>query len=318
MSLGGRIFEGLVARCFLLFCFGTRLLAAGLQLANPSFLEDPGVEVARGIANKGTPMVVPFRCSAEEMAEVGLHCLPEDPCDVYLELSEVAEIPKSHSVLVAGNLHTTNITVSSILLVSFDSGKNWLEPFERIPHGVLRQVQFVDHQHGWISGHLLLDSPKSPFFLITRDGGHSWELKPVGPENKTGIIERFVFQSPDEGLAWIDRLYSTEGEPRYELYETRTGGASWILLEVSDRPIRRRIQFPEKVSEWRIRVDDQLPSYVVEKKHNESWVAIAEFQISVASCSFGPEAFELGEPPQPKAVPVEPASPVRRSPTLRR
>jgi len=41
------------------------------------------------IENSGKPMLVPFKCTDEDIHTAGLTCSEDDPCPVYLELSAV-------------------------------------------------------------------------------------------------------------------------------------------------------------------------------------------------------------------------------------
>ena len=41
------------------------------------------------LENTGKPILLPFRCTGEDIQAAGLTCSEEDPCPVYLELSAV-------------------------------------------------------------------------------------------------------------------------------------------------------------------------------------------------------------------------------------
>ena len=120
-------------------------------------------------------MRIPFACTEEDIREAGLTCSEDQPCKVFLELSGVEAT--LNRVFVAGNLHTADTTLYSILMASADGGKTWTEPYNRIRHTSLDQIQFIDFQTGWVSGSNLQGVPRDPFLLLTDDGGESWSLK---------------------------------------------------------------------------------------------------------------------------------------------
>ena len=128
---------------------------------------------------------------AADIQAAGLGCSEEDPCPVYLELSNVEAV--GHKIFVTGNLHTPTATLDSILLASDDEGKTWTEPHPRLRSSGLDQIQFVDFQNGWISGANLQGAPRDPFLLITTDGGKTWRQRPIFEESRVASIERFWF-----------------------------------------------------------------------------------------------------------------------------
>ena len=128
------------------------------------------------LENSGKPMRVPYDCTAADTQAAGIGCSEEDPCPVYLELSNVDAV--GNKIFVTGNIHTTMVTLYSILLASEDDGKTWSEPQPRMRSSGLDQIQFVDFQNGWISGANLQTAPRDPFFLITTDGGKTWHAPP--------------------------------------------------------------------------------------------------------------------------------------------
>src|SRR3954463_15566993 len=89
----------------------------------------------------GKPLVVPFQCTDEDIQLSGLTCSEEDPCPIYLELS--AAEGAGQRLLVAGNLHTSAVTVFSTLLASEDGGRTWRETHERIRSAGLDRIQFL-------------------------------------------------------------------------------------------------------------------------------------------------------------------------------
>lgn len=83
------------------------------------------------LENTGKPMKVTADCKAEEVLVLGLTCSQDDPCPLFLELSDVELV--NDRLFVSGNLHTGPATLESILLMSPDLGKTWTEPVDRIP-----------------------------------------------------------------------------------------------------------------------------------------------------------------------------------------
>ena len=154
------------------------------------------------IANTGKPMRVPFECTEADIAATGLSCTEDEPCPVYLELANIQAV--GNKIFLIGNLHTPTTTVFSILLASEDAGATWTEPQPRIRSTGLDQIQFFDFQNGWISGANLLGAPRDPFFLITTDGGKTWRDRPVFEESRLASIERFRFESPQNGVMLVD------------------------------------------------------------------------------------------------------------------
>ena len=154
----------------------------------------------------------------------GLGCSEEDPCPVYLELSNVEAV--GSKLFVTGNLHTPMATLYSILLESEDGGNMWTEPHSRVRSSGLDQIQFVDFQNGWISGANLTSAPRDPFLLITTDGGKTWHERPIFEETRVAAIESLRFDSSANGTLLIDARLD---DGKRELYETRTGGESWAI-----------------------------------------------------------------------------------------
>ena len=145
----------------------------------------------------------------------------------------------------------------------------------RIPGGSLTDIQFLDFETGWISGHILHPDARDPFFLISSDGGKSWRRRPVYSEPKTGSIERFRFTSKTSGQMMIDRGQAGENGLRYELWESLTGGESWNVRQVDTKPM----PFPEGdpgPKPLRIRADAASKTYRIEQQEG-STVAIPGF-----------------------------------------
>ena len=231
------------------------------------------------LENTGKPMHIAFECTEVDMQASGLACPDEEPCPVYLELTNIEAV--GNKLFLPGNLHTPTTTIYSILLSTDDAGKTWSEPHTRIPLAGLDQIQFIDFQNGWISGANLQGAPRDPFLLITTDGGKTWRQRPVYEDSRLGVIERFWFDSPQQGTMLVDaRLESNVRE----LYETRTGGESWSLRQASADPIRFPKTKDAGSAGWRIRADSSTKSYAVEKSEGQRWQKVASFLVHVGSC----------------------------------
>jgi hypothetical protein len=255
-----------------------------------------GAQAPAALENTGKPMSLPGQCSQDDIRSFGLTCPPQQPCPLYLELSGLE--PLGNKIFVAGNIHTESATLWSVLLATEDGGKTWSEPHSRIEAAGLEQIQFFDLQAGWVSGHQLHALPRDPFLLLTTDGGKSWRARPVYTESRVGTIDRFWFDSKTHGMIWINRTQAGEPGSRYEMWETMTGGESWMVREVSDRPIltdQAKVRPPSP--DWRLRVDAPSKSYRIEKRAGERWQTLASFLIGVGECKEAEVA--LPEPPTP-------------------
>jgi photosystem II stability/assembly factor-like uncharacterized protein len=231
------------------------------------------------IENTGKPMHIPFECTEADTQATGLSCSEEEPCPVYMELANIEAV--GNKLFLPGNLHTATTTIYSILLATDDAGKTWSEPYPRIRSTGLDQIQFIDFQNGWISGANLQSAPRDPFLLLTTDGGKTWRQRPIYEDSRLGVIERFWFNSPQEGTMLVDaRLESSH----HELYETRAGGESWSLRQASANPIPFTGAGRSGPSGWRIRADAATNSYAVEKSEGQRWQKVASFLVHVGSC----------------------------------
>jgi hypothetical protein len=270
----------------------------------------------------GKPLTVPFACTDDDITGFGMTCSAEDPCPVYLELSHLQ--PLGAKVFVSGNLHNGATTMYSILLASEDSGKTWMEPFERIRGAGLEQIQFVDFETGWVAGQLLGAVPRDPFFVLTTDGGKNWRRRPLFSEPRISAIEQFYFESRTRGALLVDRVQGTEAGARYELYESMTGGDTWMIREVSSKPLQLKGAKPlGPPPDWRLRADPAAKAHVIEKRAGQRWQTVASFNVLAGTCK--PEAAALPEPPPPpeppsaETAPASPgARPAPRPPTLKK
>jgi hypothetical protein len=248
---------------------------------------------------------VTYPCVPDQLEAAGLTCSQAHPCTVYLELA--AMDLAGARMIVSGNLHTKDVTLSSILLASEDGGRTWTEPHARYPGAGLEQIQFVDYENGWIGGQTLQGRPRDPFLLVTRDGGKSWRRHPLFEEGRTGVIQHFWFDNKTTGSLVIDRMQSGETGSRYELYESLTGGESWLLRQVSSRQLAiKRAGIGEANPGWRLRADAPARSYFIEQAQaGDRWRAVAAFPILVATCRAAEPSLAEPEPePPPSSHPA--------------
>ena len=152
-------------------------LAAGQEPASPPAGPQP-------LVNSGRPMTAPFGCSDDDILWAGMVCSATKPCPVYLELTYAESA--GNSIFVTGNIHSSSITLYSVLLSSDDAGHTWREAHERIRGAALDRIQFVGTQNGWVSGQLNAPLSQDPFLLITTDAGKSWRQQPIFDETRVG------------------------------------------------------------------------------------------------------------------------------------
>src|SRR5260370_25995185 len=101
------------------------------------------------LENTGKPMRVPMVCPRDDFQALGLVCAEDEPCPLYVELNAV-ESTGAH-LFIAGNIHTSTATLSSLLLGSSDGGKTWTEAHPRIRFASLEHIQFLDLANGCTS-----------------------------------------------------------------------------------------------------------------------------------------------------------------------
>jgi hypothetical protein len=259
-------------------------------------IEKPAEQPAENppLQNTGKPMIVEYSCGEEDIRLAGLTCTMEDPCPVFLELASVEAV--GNRIFVAGNIHSSSTTFSSVLLSSEDSGKTWREPYERIRLAGFDRIQFIDFERGWISGEVQHPLPRDPFFLVTTDGGKAWRAHPIFAEPQFGSILQFWFGSRTNGSLVIDRGRTGESG-RYELYETPNAGDTWMLRQTNEQPIQVKHAGAPANADWRLRADAASKSYRIERRAGSGWRGIAAFAVTIGVC----------KPPEITVPPAEPA-----------
>lgn len=251
------------------------------------------LQAAQAVRPPALAEIPPPLCGDAEIAEFGLDCTIRDACDLYLDLTGVESA--GGRLFLSGNFHTGTATLWSLLLVSEDEGCTWSEPHPRLRGATLDEIQFVDSETGWVAGHITGALPRDPFLLKTTDGGKTWRRIPVLEESSYGAIDAFRFENRTEGVLFLQR----RGEPRqrYQKWETRNGGDSWMLREAGPRP------FPPlkpRASGWRIRTDARARQYVLERDTGKGYAAFARFPVRFGECRPTPEP---RVPPPAQALP---------------
>jgi hypothetical protein len=283
----------------------------GAQAPSPSPAAAPKPPDLSLLTNNGEPIRVPFQCSMDDMEWAGMSCSEQEPCPVYLELAALESV--GNRIFVAGNIHSNAVTMYSVLLTSDDAGKTWREPYDRLRGAELDHIQFIDYETGWVSGQVLVPFAQDPFMLITSDSGKTWRKRPVFGENRAGTIAQFWFSSRTSGTLLIDRSQSGD-DSRYELYESMTGGESWMLRETNDKQIKLKHVFVPN-TDWRIRADGASKSFRIERRQGEKWTTLASFLVPIAACK-PPE--EKAAPPVTETAEPEPVAPPQSRPTSKR
>jgi hypothetical protein len=227
-----------------------------------------------------SPAPVAYDCPPTDIEQFGLNCSEQEPCAVLLELT--AADAAGNRILVTGNLHTREATLFSLLLASDDGGLTWSEPAARLRSAALEQIEFWDPQTGWISGESVDPLARNPFLLLTGDGGRTWRQKPLLDDEKFGTIAQFHFDSKTSGELILD---AGQGKTvRQELYASMTGGESWELKEVSNKPLRLKGARPQNQAGWRVRADAPHRAYALERGGGRNWETVATFPIHIADC----------------------------------
>jgi hypothetical protein len=276
------------------------LIVLSFAWAAAAQVEKPAERAAEipPLVNTGKPMTVEYVCGEEDIRSAGLSCTLDEPCPLFLELASVEAV--GNRIFAAGNIHSSSTTLSSVLLASDDTGKTWREPHTRIPLAGLDRIQFIDFETGWISGEMQHPLPHDPFFLVTKDGGKTWQEHSIFGEPQFGSILQFAFSSRANGSLVIDRG-STGESGRYQLFETTNAGESWTLRQGNERPIEIKRASGGVDADWRLRADAASKSYRIERRAGGGWHGIAAFSVSIGVCT-------------PPEIPAAPAPPVQEAP----
>jgi hypothetical protein len=253
----------------LLFCS----IAASAQTSPPVPASPPDPPE---LESSGSPMAIPFTCNPDDLQWAGLAC-DEAPCPIYVDLAQAAGQGKT--ILVTGNFHAAAATLNSLLLRTDDGGHTWREPYARARGTELDHVQMYDAKTAWISGQVVQPLALDPFFLITGDGGKTWERIALFEEGTPGSILQFLFETRDHGFALVDH---GGGLKRYEVYETQSGGREWSSHEQSDTLPKLK---SERETQWRVRAEPKL--FRLQHLEEEHWKPFASFSVHVATCTEG-------------------------------
>jgi photosystem II stability/assembly factor-like uncharacterized protein len=235
------------------------------------------------LENTGKPIVLPFECTEGDIQWAGLSCSAEEPCPVYVELTNATSV--GDHLFAVGNIHSAAVTLYSVLLASEDGGHLWREPHPRVRSAGLDWLQFADSANGWAAGEELFPLPQNPFVLRTTDGGKTWRQQPVlreSAEDRFGSILQFHFGSPETGSLILDRGQGN-GSDRYALFESPDGGDSWSIKEESGKLLRLKAA-PAASSEWRVRADGPTQAYQLERRSGDRWVSHAAFAVKLGVC----------------------------------
>jgi hypothetical protein len=233
------------------------------------------------LENSGKPMLIPFRCTEEDIRSAGLTCSEQDPCPVYLELAAVEST--GIRIFAAGDIHSTSATLYTILLGTGDNGQTWREVHQRVRGAGLDHMQFAGVETGWASGLSFAPIPQDPFLLVTTDGGITWSPRPIFNEPRFGSIHQFFFEDQKNGSLVIDHGSGTSGD-RYELFETTDGGETWSIRETSVKPIRLKRAPQTPNPDWRVRADGPTNSFHLEHRQGQKWVSLAAFTVNLGAC----------------------------------
>jgi photosystem II stability/assembly factor-like uncharacterized protein len=240
------------------------------------------------LAYNGSPLQVPFACDKDRLEDLGLVCLEDEPCVIYTEFAAVHA--DAMRIVLAGNLQTGAITVSSLLLISTDGGATWTEPTNRVRQGSLEQIYFASPDQGYVSGQVIQSIPRDPFFLTTRDGGQTWRRRPFHTEPTIATLEGFRFEGPQAGMA----ILSAEG--RSQRWLTTNGGDTWQMSETSTTRMQPP-PAPASDPNWRIRADAKLKAHVLERREGARFAPVASFLVEAARC-FNPGTQQITPPPE--------------------
>jgi photosystem II stability/assembly factor-like uncharacterized protein len=224
-------------------------------------------------------ITLPFHCTEEDIQWAGLTCSEDEPCQMFLELTSAEGA--GTKLFAAGNIHSTKVTLYSVLLASDDGGHSWLEAGERVRGAALDHIQVADADTAWVVGETVYPLPQDPFLLLTTDGGKTWRNRPVFSETHYGTVQQIYFNGKVNGSLVIDRGAGADGG-RYELYESPDGGENWLIKEETTKPIKLRHTPPP--SDWRVRADGPTHSFHIEHRAGDRWTTAAAFSVALPAC----------------------------------
>jgi hypothetical protein len=242
----------------------------------------------------GSPIQLPPPCVAEDLYVPGVLCSPESPCDVFLELTSAGGA--SGRIFVAGDIHTSSGTVSTVLLASENDGLSWIDAGDRYEQAVLEQITFLDARNGWAPGQQTVGGvTQKPFILSTNNAGSTWrrwDIQPAGDE-RSAVVHEYRFDSPEHGYLILERTASETDA--FELYESHNGGRAWTIREIS--PAKPKIPGSlraREVSPWRVEPLPEAGVYLLQRRTEDGgWADVARFASSLGQC---PHTIESPEP----------------------
>ena len=231
----------------------------------------------------GKPLNLPLECGEEDLRSAGLACTEDEPCPMYLEITSLEGL--GNRLVAAGNVHSSSVTLQSILLVSDDAGHTWREASDRIRAGTLDRIQMLDADNAWITGQVMSPLPQEPFVLVTGDGGKTWRRRAIlsdSAENRVGSIQQYFFTSKDNGSLILDRGQGSDSD-RYELYESQDGGDSWTIKETNRKAIQLK-RPPPPSTNWRVRADGPSQAFHLEHRQGDRWTSTGAFLVKLGVC----------------------------------
>jgi len=207
------------------------------------------------LENSGKPMLLPFRCTEDDIQWAGMSCSADEPCP------SIWNWPPSSRGCALDRVGFSRLAIfiprrDALLRPAGERGcrAHLARGLRTHPRRLLDHIQFFDTELGWISGQALSPLPQDPFLLLTSDGGKTWRQRVIFSESRVGSIQQFHFSAKDSGSLIIDRGPGAEGG-RYELYESPDAGETWTIRETSDRPFQLKPSPAALPSEWRARAD---------------------------------------------------------------
>ena len=129
--------------------------------------------------------------------------------------------------------------------------------------------------------------PRDPFFLVTHDGGQTWQDRPVFDEGRIGTITEFWFDDKSNGQLALDHTRKPENGNQYELHETATGGDTWSPKLLSPKPVKvaHSRAGTERCGLRRLNPDAKTKTTA---RRNRAWrksgMQVAAFPIHVGDC----------------------------------